>query len=140
MEDRDGDLRVSLISFIFCICVIIGGVLLVIYLTVPKFSQPWFLLLALILVGSPWLFWLFTYMYTCIKRCSCSTDKLDNRQISRGTSRAYTMSNLEMGRNVSTRNFTCPHHYINYDEKHVKFSSVLEVKESGHSHQDGGNV
>ncbi|KAK6782034.1 hypothetical protein RDI58_019830 [Solanum bulbocastanum] len=138
MEDRDGDFRVSLISTIFCICVVIGGVFLVIYLTLPKFSQSWFLLLALILVGSPWLFWLLTYMYTCIKRCYCN---IHNPQISQDTSRPSTMSNLGIPRNVSTRNSTCCcHHNSNYDEKHVKFDCVVEVDESGHSHKDGENA
>lgn len=132
MEDRDGDFRVSLISFIFCICVVIGGVFLVIYLTLPKFSQSWFLLLALILVGSPWLFWLLTYMYTCIKRCYCN---IHNPQISAPS----TMSNLGTPRNVfSTRKSTCCcHHNNNYD---VKFDCVVEVEENGYNHQHGENV
>lgn len=128
MEDRYGDMRVPLISCIFCICVTGGGILLVIYLFVSNLSQPWFLPAALILVGSPWLFWFLTYMYTCIKLCCCSS-KLDNRQISQRSSNAATMANA---RNVSTRNSTSSQNN-NYDEKHVKFAEVVEVGESGHS-------
>ncbi|KAK4349281.1 hypothetical protein RND71_032036 [Anisodus tanguticus] len=135
MEDRDEDLIVPLISCFFCICVTLGGVFLVIYLFVPNISQPWFLPVALLLVGSPWIFWFLTYMYTCIKRCCCSTGKLDNRHISRGTSRASTMSNPGMARNVSTRNSTNSRK-DNNDEKHVKFAGVVETKVSGHSNQD----
>ncbi|KAJ8573482.1 hypothetical protein K7X08_009993 [Anisodus acutangulus] len=40
MEEREGDLRVPLISSLFCLCVLTGGVLLVLYFFVPDHSQP----------------------------------------------------------------------------------------------------
>lgn len=70
MEDaRDGDLRVPLISSLFFVLVFAGGVFLTFYVFAPNISQPWFPGIALILIGSPWVFWLLTYLYTCFKSC-----------------------------------------------------------------------
>ncbi|KAK9056093.1 hypothetical protein SSX86_027181 [Deinandra increscens subsp. villosa] len=70
MEDaRDGDLRVPLISSLFFVLVFAGGIFLTCYVFAPNISQPWFPGLALILIGSPWVFWLLTYLYTCFKGC-----------------------------------------------------------------------
>ncbi|KAL3356240.1 hypothetical protein AABB24_017095 [Solanum stoloniferum] len=103
MNEREGDLRVPLISFLLCLCVLIGGIFLFLYLFVPNLSEPWFPPIALILIGFPWLLWLLTYIYTCIKRCfGVSSNNMDsNRQISRRTS---TMANSRMARNASTTN------------------------------------
>lgn len=103
MNEREGDLRVPLISFLLCLCVLIGGIFLFLYLFVPNLSEPWFPPIALILIGFPWLLWLLTYIYTCIKRCfGVSSNNMEaNRQISR---RASTMANSRMARNASTSN------------------------------------
>lgn len=103
MNEREGDLRVPLISFMLCLCVLIGGIFLFLYLFVPNLSEPWFPPIALILIGFPWLIWLLTYIYTCIKRCfGVSSDNINsNRQMSR---RASTMANSRMARNVSMAN------------------------------------
>nr|XP_043620319.1 uncharacterized protein LOC122592183 [Erigeron canadensis] len=70
MEDeRDGDLRVPLISSLFFILVFAGGILLTFYVFAPSISQPWFPMIAFLLIGSPWVFWLLTYLYTCFKGC-----------------------------------------------------------------------
>uniref|UniRef100_A0A3Q7J8W3 Uncharacterized protein n=1 Tax=Solanum lycopersicum TaxID=4081 RepID=A0A3Q7J8W3_SOLLC len=103
MNEREEDLRVPLISFLLCLCVLIGGIFLFLYLFVPNLSEPWFPPIALILIGFPWLLWVLTYIYTCIKRCfGVSRNNTDsNRQISR---RASTMANSRMARNASTTN------------------------------------
>lgn len=132
MNEREGDLRVPLISFMLCICVLIGGIFLFLYLFVPNLSQPWFPAIALILIGFPWLLWLFTYMYTCIKRC-CGFSSTDNRQISRRASRAPTMANSGMARNVSLAN---SQHNNNSDGKNVQFGAA-SINFS-HGSKDGG--
>ncbi|KAG8391390.1 hypothetical protein BUALT_Bualt01G0182700 [Buddleja alternifolia] len=80
MEDeKEGDLRVPLIASLFCLCVTAGGIILVLYAFFPSLSQPWFPIAALVLIGFPWLFWLFTYLYACMKLRA----EADDRQISR---------------------------------------------------------
>ncbi|CAK9185244.1 unnamed protein product [Ilex paraguariensis] len=81
-EEREGDIRVPLISALFCLFVISGGVFLVVYVYVPNLSEPWFPMAAFLLIGSPWIFWFLTYIYTCIKACFRRTP-VDDRQISR---------------------------------------------------------
>ncbi|KAK4372281.1 hypothetical protein RND71_007665 [Anisodus tanguticus] len=126
MEEREGDLRVPLISSLFCLCVLTGGVLLVLYFFAPDHSQPWFPAAGLILVGSPYIFWLLTYIYTCLKRCCLGEDSVDNRQVSRRTSRAATLAKPGVVRTDSKANSaTCNNNNIN------------DGKQSGHSQQDG---
>ncbi|XP_060217897.1 uncharacterized protein LOC132645131 [Lycium barbarum] len=131
MEERKGDLRVPLISSLFCLCVLTGGVLLVLYLFVPDHSQPWFPAAGLILVGSPYIFWLLTYFYTCLKRCCFGDDSsVDNRQISRRTSRASTLGKSGVARTDSKANSVTSNN-----------SNINDGKQaSGHSQQDGGDA
>ncbi|KAM3204700.1 hypothetical protein P3L10_028110 [Capsicum annuum] len=119
MNEREGDLRVPLISFLLCLCVLIGGIFLFLYLFVPNLSEPWFPPIALILIGFPWLLWLLTYIYTCIKRCfGVSNNNMDsNRQISR---RASTMENSRLARNASMA--TGPN--TNVDGKQAQFGAA----------------
>ncbi|MCD7450998.1 hypothetical protein HAX54_009266 [Datura stramonium] len=107
MEEREGDLRVPLISSLFCLCVLTGGVLLILYLFVPDHSQPWFPAAGLILVGSPYIFWLLTYMYTCLKHCCFGDSSIDSRQVSRRTSRAATLAKPGVARTDSKANSAC---------------------------------
>ncbi|KAI3448980.1 hypothetical protein Pfo_005645 [Paulownia fortunei] len=76
MEDneRERDLIVPFIYTLFCLCVSIGGILLVLYVFFPTLSQPWHPIAALVLIGSTWLFWVLTYLYACIKGC-CRRDR-----------------------------------------------------------------
>ncbi|XP_070038059.1 uncharacterized protein [Nicotiana tomentosiformis] len=130
MEEREGDLRVPLISSLFCLCVLTGGVLLVLYLFVPDHSQPWFPAAGLILIGSPYIFWLLTYFYTGMKRCCFGDSSVDNRQISRRTSRDATMANPGVARTDSKANAaTSNNNNINNGKQ-----------ESGHIQQDGGDA
>ncbi|KAI5673108.1 hypothetical protein M9H77_13472 [Catharanthus roseus] len=116
-EPREDDCRVPLISSLFCLCVSAGGVLLVIYVFVPSSSKPWFPLVAFILIGSPWIFWILAYIYTCIKACIRSS-RLEDRQISR---RSY---------HARSRAIDEPNSSSNDGRKHVHFGGV-EVHEGG---------
>ncbi|KAL3832978.1 hypothetical protein ACJIZ3_007714 [Penstemon smallii] len=82
MEDeRERDLRVPLISSLLCLLVSAGGIFLVLYVYVPNLSQPWYPIAAFVLIGSPWIFWLFTYLYTCMKGCFRRPEgKINHRQ------------------------------------------------------------
>ncbi|KAL4586798.1 hypothetical protein LXL04_011442 [Taraxacum kok-saghyz] len=95
MEDaRDGDLRVPLISSLFFVLVIIGGIFLTFYVFLPSISQPWFPLVAFLLIGSPWAFWMLTYLYTCFKGTCCPRETYypyDNQSYSRRGGHVYPM-------------------------------------------------
>lgn len=135
-ESREGDCRVPFISSVFCICVTAGGVLLVMYVFTPSVSQPWFPIAAFLLIGAPWIFWAFAYLYTCMKAC-CLRGSLDDRQMSRKTPRApsriATISNNKMERNASISEPNC----VNSprDGKHVQFGGVVVME----GHQGGGD-
>ncbi|EPS73087.1 hypothetical protein M569_01671, partial [Genlisea aurea] len=79
---KESDVRVPLAFAVFSISVVAGGVFLVIYIFFPSISRPWYPILALLLIGLPWIFWLLTYVYTCAKRI-VAADNQNNRQISR---------------------------------------------------------
>ncbi|KAK4344842.1 hypothetical protein RND71_035018 [Anisodus tanguticus] len=132
MNEREGDLRVPLISFLLCLCVLIGGIFLFLYLFVPNLSKPWFPPIALILIGFPWLLWLLTYIYTCIKRCF-GINSIENRQISRRTSRAPTMANSGMARNASMAN-------NNNDGKQAQFGAASLNSSHGSKSADASSI
>lgn len=67
--ERQRDIRVPLISALLCLCVIAGGVFLIIYVYVPDQAKSWYPIIALLLIGSPWIFWLLAYTYACMKAC-----------------------------------------------------------------------
>ncbi|CAN4126072.1 unnamed protein product [Withania somnifera] len=129
MEERVGDLRVPLISSLFCLCVLTGGVLLIIYFFTPAYSQPWFAPAGLILVGSPYIFWLLTYIYTCLKHCCFGDSSAEKRQISRRTSRATTTGKPGVARADCRANSDTSKHNNMNDGKQA----------SGHS-QHGGDA
>lgn len=78
-EEKERDIRVPLISSIFCLLVLTGGIFLVLYVFIPHLSHPWFPIAAFLLIGSPWIFWLFTYIYTCFKPCCLPNRCLEGR-------------------------------------------------------------
>lgn len=101
-EQRQGDLRVPIIFAVFCLFVLAGGVILILYVFSPDSSAPWYPMAALVLIGSPWIFWFMTYIYTCIKSCYRRVSpNIDNRQISKRTPRAAS-TNTAMNRTVSS--------------------------------------
>lgn len=68
MEERKGDARIYIISLLFFACIVTGGVLLCLYIFLPQTqSASWYPVAGIILVGIPWAFWLFAYLYRCLK-------------------------------------------------------------------------
>ncbi|KAL2514092.1 uncharacterized protein Fot_28063 [Forsythia ovata] len=105
-EGKEGDIRVPLVSSLFCLCLTTGGIFLVLYVFYPNLSQPWYPIAALTLIGSPWLFWFLVYIYTCIK-CCCHGHPVDNAQNSRchtGSSRPRNDSTVNSSRNGDSGN------------------------------------
>ncbi|KAL2511578.1 putative membrane lipoprotein [Abeliophyllum distichum] len=88
---REGDILFPLISSLLCLCVLTGGIFLVLYVYLPNISQPWFPILAFILIGSPWIFWFLTYLYTCMKACCRAHDHQVSRRYS-GSTRTATVA------------------------------------------------
>ncbi|XP_057803533.1 uncharacterized protein LOC131018851 [Salvia miltiorrhiza] len=68
-DERERSLIIPLIYTFFCLCVSVGGLLLVFYVFFPGLSRPWQPVAALALICSTWLFWLLTYIYSCLKHC-----------------------------------------------------------------------
>lgn len=67
--DRERSILVPLIYTLFCLCVTIGGALLVLHVYFPPLSQPWQPIAAVVLIASTWVFWIITCLYACIKAC-----------------------------------------------------------------------
>lgn len=153
-EPREGDCRFPLISSLLCLFVAAGGILLFIYVFRPSVSKPWFPVASFILIGSPWIFWMLTYTYTCMKAC-VRNRRLYDHQISRRTSSSHargaatctgTSSHNKNanGRNESSANNEPSSGSANDDNdddgKRVHFGGVVvmdrELKNQGHS---GGN-
>ncbi|KAM0072143.1 hypothetical protein Hdeb2414_s0001g00033411 [Helianthus debilis subsp. tardiflorus] len=148
MEDeRDGDLRVPLISSLFFVLVFTGGIFLTFYVFAPNFSKPWFPGIALVLIGSPWVFWLLTYLYTCFKGC-CSNElpyNYDHANSRRGfpshptTPRRSAVSNQTKAMDRSWSTDGSPRDQAigldNVGSRHVHFGEEVLVVES-----DGSKV
>ncbi|KAL6124680.1 hypothetical protein ACLB2K_077192 [Fragaria x ananassa] len=68
MEERKGDVRVSIISALFFTCIVAGAVFLFLYMLLPgEKAKLWYPIVGLILVAVPWLFWFVTCAYRCFK-------------------------------------------------------------------------
>ncbi|XP_052192798.1 uncharacterized protein LOC127801591 [Diospyros lotus] len=83
---------ISLMIFLSCIT---GGTLLVLWVLDLESSRPWFPVLALLLIGFPWIFWLLTCCYTFFKariraRYRCSRAATLQRSHSQATSKSPT--------------------------------------------------
>ncbi|XP_022155761.1 uncharacterized protein LOC111022806 [Momordica charantia] len=68
MEERKGDARILIISGVIFLCIISGGLLLGLYLYLPQSeSTDWYPIVGIVLVATPWIFWLLVYLYHCFK-------------------------------------------------------------------------
>ncbi|GAV88343.1 hypothetical protein CFOL_v3_31766 [Cephalotus follicularis] len=68
MEERKTDARIYIVTCLFFACIIAGGVLLGLYLIMPSTqSSNRYPIAGMILVGIPWAFWFFAYLYRCFK-------------------------------------------------------------------------
>ncbi|KAG6725760.1 hypothetical protein I3843_02G037200 [Carya illinoinensis] len=134
MEERKGDARIYVISFMFFACIVTGGSLLFLYIFVPQTdSASWYPIVGMILVGIPWAFWLFTYLYRCIKP---STDAQLNEQDS---SRAPTPP---LGGATNTENSWSLESPINSPcsggQRRVHFGAVVVLGNEDNSAHDTG--
>ncbi|KAK8948439.1 hypothetical protein KSP39_PZI006091 [Platanthera zijinensis] len=58
-EEKTGDVRIWLITFLFFLLILTGGVLLVLYITLPETDEAAGLAIAgIVLVSIPWIFWI----------------------------------------------------------------------------------
>ncbi|XP_010278888.1 PREDICTED: uncharacterized protein LOC104612928 [Nelumbo nucifera] len=70
-EERKDDPRIYLVSCLFLVCIIGGGV----FLTLPVTkSTEWYPVAGLVLVAIPWAFWIVVFFYTCFNRNSGPPD------------------------------------------------------------------
>ncbi|KAL2536697.1 putative membrane lipoprotein [Forsythia ovata] len=131
---REGDILFPLISSLLCLCVLTGGIFLVLYVYLPNISQPWFPILAFILIGSPWIFWFLTYLYTCMKACCRAHDRPVSRRYSGSTRTATLARTASIGAHTTTSS--------QGDGKHEYLSVVVtdgEDSQDSESHQGGEN-
>jgi hypothetical protein len=64
---RSGQACVCLITCLLFLLLLIGGVFLVMFISLPTSSAPsWLLPAGMALVASPWIFWIFTCLYRCL--------------------------------------------------------------------------
>lgn len=67
-KEREGDIRVQLILWLFFACILVGGVFLCLYFFLPETEYAdWHYLIGIGLVAVPWTFWFLMYLYTCFK-------------------------------------------------------------------------
>lgn len=143
-EPREGDCRVPLISSLLCIFVGAGGILLFIYVFRPSVSKPWFPVASFLLIGSPWIFWVLTYTYTCIKAC-VRHRRLYDHQISSFHARSTTSSHNNNNKNNKNAKNHESSSAVNNDPssrsgngdgdddgKHVHFGGVVVMDQLGH--------
>ncbi|OVA18410.1 hypothetical protein BVC80_1833g74 [Macleaya cordata] len=66
---KAGDVRIYLISCMLFFCIVAGGAFLALYIHLPESeTAAWYPAAGMILVGIPWIFWLLTLIYTCLKK------------------------------------------------------------------------
>ncbi|CAI9103339.1 OLC1v1001802C1 [Oldenlandia corymbosa var. corymbosa] len=150
-ESRQSDCRVPVISSIFFICLATGGVFLIMYVFTPSLSAPWYPIAAFVMIGIPWLFWLVTYIYACLKACF-RRGNLNERQISRRNnySRNAAPSSKNTGRNASISQHrdrdqeeaVDDHRNSPKDGKHVQFAEVVVMGagDNGRNNQESSSV
>ncbi|XP_073007516.1 uncharacterized protein [Typha latifolia] len=65
-EGKAGNIYVWLISVLFFLVLLAGGVFLALYIFLPvDVVPPWFAFVGMILVALPWMFWILTCIYRC---------------------------------------------------------------------------
>ena len=68
MEDREEDIKVSILSTLFFARSIGGSVIFFLYIFLPNSqSTLWYSIMGLVLVSIPQLFWFLFYFYRCFK-------------------------------------------------------------------------
>ncbi|KAL1540003.1 hypothetical protein AAHA92_24421 [Salvia divinorum] len=95
--DEERSLIIPLICTFFCLCVTVGGLLLVFYVFVPDLSRPWQPIAALALICSTWLFWLMAYIYACVKHCLFRPDDKHHHPVA-ARNASMSVSSAHQGR------------------------------------------
>ncbi|CAH8271410.1 unnamed protein product [Arabidopsis lyrata] len=155
MDQRKGDPRIYIVTFLFLSCILIGGVLLGLYL-VRSDPNPLFLQAGMVFVGVPWLFWFLAYVYSCVlKPCIIFVSKS-----SIFVSKSVTSFDPEKGdpeknvnnkvpENVTATSDPAPRNSPREGEKHVQFGNVVvlgdeergrEGEEEDHNESSSNNL
>ncbi|CAE6106671.1 unnamed protein product [Arabidopsis arenosa] len=151
MDQRKGDPRIYIVTFLFLSCILIGGVLLGLYL-VRSDPNPLFLQAGMVFVGVPWLFWFLAYVYSCVlKPCIIFVSKS-----SIFVSKSVTSFDPEKGdpeknvnnkvpENVTSTSDPAPRNSPREGEKHVQFGNVVvlgdeEGKEEDQNESSSNNL
>ncbi|KAK3198347.1 hypothetical protein Dsin_021762 [Dipteronia sinensis] len=133
MKERKGDARIYLISVFFLVCVVCGGVVLGLYIFLPEtFSQSWYPVAGMILVGIPWIFWLFAYLYRCFlptTSTSISTNNNNNFKASTSTPSSRTLGTAVAAASEEDQSPVSP-------GRHVHFGAVVVMGSEGNKSQE----
>ncbi|KAB2595075.1 hypothetical protein D8674_030525 [Pyrus ussuriensis x Pyrus communis] len=144
MEEKKGDARVSVISGLFFVCIIAGGVFLFLYMLLPEEkTQPWYPFAGMVLVAIPWAFWIMTCLYRCFRPAGAMHTGDSGRYAKAGSSRAATIPTtsgaLTVGNASSAADSSV--HSPNGDRR-VQFAGVVVMgneDEGGRRGQNGND-
>ncbi|KAI3974384.1 hypothetical protein MKX01_031053 [Papaver californicum] len=144
-EKKQGDARIYLVSCVLFFCIVAGGVFLALYIHLPESeSSAWYPAAGMILVGIPWIFWLLTLIYSCLKKLvlgSINSDKNNNNNNNNKV--APVVSNGNGGRTSGASTFTRSSTESNPGAGnggagHVRFGGATVVgDEEDDNHDDG---
>ncbi|KAL6981513.1 hypothetical protein U1Q18_023141 [Sarracenia purpurea var. burkii] len=134
--ERQQDPRFPLVFGMFFVSCLTGGILLIFWYFDVTGSQPWFQILALVLIGFPWIFWFLGYIYTFIKSC------FQRNRISasgggdfKGDSRRSNNQATKPAVTAAVVNRTSPRDSpVNspVGKRHVQFGAVVIVEDDHH--------
>lgn len=122
MDERKGDARIYVVSFLFFDCIVAGGVLLCLYIflpqTNPASSYP---IAGMVLVGIPWAFWFLAYLYGCCK------PRADPQPEERESSHGQAPPAAPASDPTTTANTSNAESPVNspVGERHVRFGAVI---------------
>ncbi|KAL9671475.1 hypothetical protein QQ045_009043 [Rhodiola kirilowii] len=140
-EKPPTDIRIHIIVALFFLCIVGGGAFLALYVLRPD-SPSWYALAGMVLVGIPWLVWLLTYIYSCIKMLYGNARAMENNagrifpkanmsQRSRSTAMTdRTSSNTGQSPTSPAQNL--PHE----NNLHVQFGDDVLSEENSNQDQD----
>uniref|UniRef100_A0A0A0LN77 Uncharacterized protein n=2 Tax=Cucumis sativus TaxID=3659 RepID=A0A0A0LN77_CUCSA len=96
MEERKGDARIVIISGLIFLCIILGGFLLCLYLFLPESqTSDWYPTIGIVLVSTPWIFWLSVYIYHCLKPTKVLLNPFGSNSINSSSKKTEASKNNE---------------------------------------------
>ncbi|XP_043694041.1 uncharacterized protein LOC122644713 [Telopea speciosissima] len=107
VEDRKNDTYIYVISGLFCISILAGGVFLTLFITLQETSTTiWFAIIGMVLVGIPWVFWFLICMYRCCTypvpvNEKCLSNRKNAPPIAQPVSAATTSGGMATGKSDS---------------------------------------